>query len=53
MLTDMPFQHFTLADWMDTLVALACRRRFSLFFLGDPPGAAERAPGICVSAVPA
>ena len=36
-------QRFTLADWMDTLVALACRRRFSLFFLGNPPGAAERA----------
>jgi N-acetylglucosaminyldiphosphoundecaprenol N-acetyl-beta-D-mannosaminyltransferase len=36
-------QRFTLADWMDTLAALACRRRFSLFFLGNPPGAAERA----------
>ncbi len=32
-------------DWLDEVVALAIRRDFSIFFLGNRPGVAERAVG--------
>jgi len=36
-------QRITLADWMDQLAQFAAARHYSLFFLGNPPGSAERA----------
>jgi N-acetylglucosaminyldiphosphoundecaprenol N-acetyl-beta-D-mannosaminyltransferase len=36
-------QRFTLADWMGALAGMACRQHFSLYFLGNPPGVAQRA----------
>jgi N-acetylglucosaminyldiphosphoundecaprenol N-acetyl-beta-D-mannosaminyltransferase len=36
-------QRFTLADWIDRLALLAAQNDFSLFFLGNPPGSAQRA----------
>ena len=50
-------QRFTLADWMYPLAELAEANKYSLFFLGNPPGAAEKAvlylkekfPGLLVS----
>jgi N-acetylglucosaminyldiphosphoundecaprenol N-acetyl-beta-D-mannosaminyltransferase len=33
----------TLADWMEQLAEFAAQRRYSLFFLGNPPGSADRA----------
>lgn len=36
-------QRFTLADWMFPLAQQAETRGYSLFFLGNPPGAADKA----------
>jgi N-acetylglucosaminyldiphosphoundecaprenol N-acetyl-beta-D-mannosaminyltransferase len=38
-------QRFTLADWMYQLAPFAAERGYSFFFLGNPPGAAEKAAG--------
>jgi N-acetylglucosaminyldiphosphoundecaprenol N-acetyl-beta-D-mannosaminyltransferase len=34
---------FTLADWIWTLAEFAAERDYSLFFLGNPPGSAQKA----------
>jgi N-acetylglucosaminyldiphosphoundecaprenol N-acetyl-beta-D-mannosaminyltransferase len=39
---DLP-QRYTLADWIWRLAQHAVRRGYSLFFLGNPPGSAEKA----------
>lgn len=36
-------ERLTLADWMDQLAQFAANHNFSLFFLGNPPGSADRA----------
>jgi N-acetylglucosaminyldiphosphoundecaprenol N-acetyl-beta-D-mannosaminyltransferase len=36
-------ERFTLADWMGRLSEFAADRKYSLFFLGNPPGSADRA----------
>lgn len=38
-------QRFTLADWMYPLAEVAEKSGYRFFFLGNPPGAAERAVG--------
>jgi len=40
--SDIP-QRFTLSDWIWQLIELAQARHYTLFFLGNPPGSAEKA----------
>ncbi len=45
-------ERFTLADWMDQLAQFAAAHHYSIFFLGNPPGSADRAADILCKKYP-
>lgn len=44
--------HLVLTDWAPVLVELAAKKGYTLYFLGNPPGAAERAAQVMETRYP-